>query len=80
MVLRSTCCKTTKPFITKQRSIMSLYAKWMSLPVKVRFYIGVSTMGVALLGGYITTRLATEVEARKELDELDKARLSTNEK
>ncbi|KAG4408689.1 MAG: hypothetical protein M5F18_07590 [Asgard group archaeon] len=59
---------------------MSLYAKWMSLPVKVRFYIGVSTMGVALLGDYITTRLATEVEARKELDELDKARLSTNEK
>ncbi len=52
----------------------------MSLPVKVRFYIGVSTMGVALLGDYITTRLATEVEARKELDELDKARLSTNEK
>lgn len=59
---------------------MSLYSKWMSLPVKLRVYIGLSTMGIAWLGDYVTTRIADEAEARKELDELEKTRISTNEK
>ncbi|RCK66626.1 hypothetical protein Cantr_02769 [Candida viswanathii] len=56
---------------------MSLYAKWMALPLKVRIYIGVSTMGVAVLGDYVTSRIASEMEARKELDELEKRRITT---
>ncbi|RCK55541.1 hypothetical protein Cantr_04312 [Candida viswanathii] len=56
---------------------MSLYARWMALPLKVRIYIGVSTMGVAVLGDYVTSRIASEMEARKELDELEKRRLAT---
>ncbi|KAL6450559.1 hypothetical protein SBY92_000804 [Candida maltosa Xu316] len=48
---------------------MGLYARWMALPKKVRLYIGFSTMGVALLGDYVTTRINDEIQARKALEE-----------
>lgn len=46
---------------------MGLWQKWMSLPVKARYYIGGSTMVFALVGDYVTSRVNDEVVARKEV-------------
>lgn len=48
---------------------MGLYARWMALPLKVRYYVGFSTIGFALLGDYVTSRINDEVQARKEIEE-----------
>lgn len=45
---------------------MGLLAKWNSLPVKARYYIGGSTFVFALVGDYVTTKVNEEVVARKE--------------
>lgn len=51
---------------------MGLYQKWMSIPVKGRYYIGFSTMVFALVGEYVTSQVNEEVVARKQiLDDLD---------
>lgn len=50
---------------------MNLWAKWNSLPLKARYYIGGSTFVFALVGDYITSRVNDEVHARdKVIDEL----------
>lgn len=46
---------------------MGLYQKWMSLPVKVRYYIGFSTMACAVIGDYVSTKLNEEVQARDSI-------------
>lgn len=44
---------------------MGLFAKWNSLPVKVRYYIGGSTFVFALIGDYVTGRVNEEVKQRE---------------
>lgn len=44
---------------------MSLFAKWNSLPVKARYYIGGSTFVFALVGEYVTNRVNDEVKQRE---------------
>lgn len=44
---------------------MGLFAKWNSLPVKVRYYIGGSTFVFALIGDYVTGRVNEEVKERE---------------
>jgi hypothetical protein len=46
---------------------MGLWAKWNSLPVKARYYIGGSTFVVALVGDYLTSKINDEVVSRKEI-------------
>lgn len=54
-------------------SIMNLWQKWNSLPVKARYYIGGSTFVFALIGDYVTSRIKEEVVTRKEiLQDLEK--------
>lgn len=48
---------------------MNLWQKWMSLPVKARYYIAGSTFVFALVGDYVTSRINEEVVARKKLEE-----------
>lgn len=48
---------------------MGLLAKWNSLPVKARYYIGGSTFVFALVGDYVSTRIFEEVQRRKEMTE-----------
>lgn len=47
---------------------MSLWQKWMQLPVKARYYIGGSTFVVALVGDHLTSKINEEVVTRKELE------------
>lgn len=52
---------------------MSLYQKWMNLPVKARYYIAGSTFVFALIGDYVTLRVNDEVKARLDvMGELEK--------
>lgn len=44
---------------------MGLWAKWKSLPLKARYYIGGSTFVFALVGDYVTSRINEEVTARE---------------
>lgn len=44
---------------------MGFFAKWNSLPIKVRYYIGGSTFVFALIGDYITGRVNDEVKQRE---------------
>ncbi|CAD1809734.1 unnamed protein product [Candida parapsilosis] len=46
---------------------MGLYQKWMSLPVKARYYVGFSTIVMAVIGDYVTTRINDEVKARDSI-------------
>ncbi|CCG22250.1 hypothetical protein CORT_0B05420 [Candida orthopsilosis Co 90-125] len=46
---------------------MGLYQKWMSLPAKARYYVGFSTIIMALIGDYVTTRINDEVKARDSI-------------
>ncbi|EGV61768.1 hypothetical protein CANTEDRAFT_109454 [Yamadazyma tenuis ATCC 10573] len=47
---------------------MSLYQRWMNLPLKARIYIGGSTFFAALAADYVLGSLETEVEARKQIE------------
>ena len=58
---------------------MGLYARWMALPSKVRYYVGFSTIGFALIGDYVTSRINDEVQARKEIEESSSSPQSTNQ-
>lgn len=58
---------------------MGLYARWMALPSKVRYYVGFSTIGFALVGDYVTSRINDEVQARKEIEESSSSPQSTNQ-
>lgn len=63
----SLCGRVSPDFTTT----MSLWLKWNNLPVKARYYIGVSTFVFALIGDYVTSRINEEVVTRKEiLDEM----------
>ena len=44
---------------------MGLFAKWNSLPIKVRYYIGGSTFIFALMGDFVTGRVNDEVKQRE---------------
>ena len=44
---------------------MGFFAKWNSLPVRVRNYIGRSTFAFALIGDYVTGRVNDEVKQRE---------------
>lgn len=44
---------------------MGLFAKWNSLPIKIRYYIGGSTFVFALIGDYVTGRVNDEVKQRE---------------
>ncbi|CAG86193.2 DEHA2C10076p [Debaryomyces hansenii CBS767] len=44
---------------------MGFFAKWNSLPVRVRYYIGGSTFAFALIGDYVTGRVNDEVKQRE---------------
>ncbi|CUM54253.1 unnamed protein product [Debaryomyces tyrocola] len=44
---------------------MGFLAKWNSLPIKVRYYIGGSTFVFALIGDYVTGRVNDEVKQRE---------------
>lgn len=46
---------------------MGLFARWKALPVKVRYYISGSTLVMALIGDYATTRVSEEARARREI-------------
>lgn len=52
---------------TVPKKLMSLYQRWMNLPIKARYYIGGSTFVFALLGDYITLRVNDEVQAREKV-------------
>lgn len=56
---------------------MGLLARWNALPVKARYYIGVSTFAFALIGDYVTGRVNDEVVARKQV--LEKVQEQTEE-
>lgn len=49
--------------------MMGLWQKWTSLPVKIRYYIGGSTMIFALIGDYATTQINEEIGNRKKIME-----------
>ncbi|KAM9895252.1 hypothetical protein OXX79_007970 [Metschnikowia pulcherrima] len=56
-------------FPTLNSPMMGLWQKWTSLPVKIRYYIGGSTMIFALIGDYATTQINEEIVNRKKIME-----------
>lgn len=46
---------------------MSLLAKWNSLPIKARYYIGISTFIFAVVGDYATSKINEEVREREKI-------------
>lgn len=58
--------------IWQQHNAMGLFQKWMSLPLKARYYIAGSTFIFALIGDYVSTRVNDEVQGRRKvLEELN---------
>ncbi|OBA19929.1 hypothetical protein METBIDRAFT_45390 [Metschnikowia bicuspidata var. bicuspidata NRRL YB-4993] len=54
---------------------MNLWQKWISLPVKMRYYIGGSTAVFALIGDYATAQINEEITNRKKiLNEIEEGR------
>lgn len=49
------------------KSQMGLLAKWNSLPIKARYYIGISTFIFAVVGDYATSRINEEVREREKI-------------
>ncbi|KAM9932011.1 hypothetical protein OXX80_008343 [Metschnikowia pulcherrima] len=70
VLCRARLCPYIRNFLpTLNSPVMGLWQKWTSLPVKIRYYIGGSTMIFALIGDYATTQINEEIVNRKKIME-----------